>query len=613
MELLCKASGRVVMKAGIAAALWLCSSQGAAQGPPRCSGAQLGQWLGPWDLETEINGGVGATPPRFSEITHAMLLPPPNDGWVLFWCARYCGDVDGVAIPQYQTFLWHQDNQSSVLHVAMPAVSPDPEGSADMFCGTQTFSADGDPVIFGGTDLPTTCADSGHLLHGHKKVWLFQNANSLREWVSNPTNMLRERWYGSAILLPDGRILVTANAALPFGESPVTGSTREHGTVELDSVGTPFVNWDTNSATKNFVNWRLIANCDKDLAPDSGIVDLPGYAQLHVLLGGNVLCVGIGRPGFQDTHSAVLDFNACPTDEDEEVERWIVGPDLSISLQPQLEGSPSLHVVNAATNHEWVWSISGGEVADDCDDDPTETVLLLEDPDATTEWEADAALNVGRLSSNAVLGSDGALFVLGGLDDACAAALEPERYRPPQVFSTGNTTTWELMCPEEYQRAYHSWALLLPDGSILSGGGIGCPPGDCFGPSSQSLEVYKPPYLFQGGRPDIVDWPDPLPSPHVDEPFSLQVVLPAHTSTGGEFRVALLQPGAVTHAFNTNQRYVVLAHDSVTMSTYPNPTTVAVTIPNRNATPPGWYMLVVVSSAGVPSSAKWLKILPPLT
>jgi hypothetical protein len=199
--------------------------------------------------------------------------------------------------------------------------------------------------------------------------------------------------------------------------------------------------------------------------------------------------------------------------------------------------------------------------------------------------------------------------VFGGLEVNCGIVHTPERLRPPFLFETGNTSTWEPMCPQEDLRAYHSWALVMPDGSILSGGGKGHPSGHPFGLNSQSIEVFKPPYLFGGARPQIVNWPDPLPSPENGDQLDLEVVLPG--TLLDEFRVALLQPAAVTHSFNANQRYVVLElAETPSLQTPPAETDVSVVIPDAFAAPPGWYMLVVVSSAGVPSIAKWLKILP---
>ena len=66
-------------------------------------------------------------------------------------------------------------------------------------------------------------------------------------------------------------------------------------------------------------------------------------------------------------------------------------------------------------------------------------------------------------------------------------------------------------------------------------------------------------------------------------------------------RAVLMAPGSVTHHFDMHQRYVALEFAAV------DETQGLVTMP-RNATyaPPGYYMLILVTSGGVPSVATWI-------
>ena len=60
----------------------------------------------------------------------------------------------------------------------------------------------------------------------------------------------------------------------------------------------------------------------------------------------------------------------------------------------------------------------------------------------------------------------------------------------------------------------------------------------------------------------------------------------------------LIRPSAVTHSSDSEQRSVDLAVNGSQL-----------TVPaNHNLTPPGWYMLFVRDSAGVPSVAKWVQV-----
>jgi hypothetical protein len=67
-------------------------------------------------------------------------------------------------------------------------------------------------------------------------------------------------------------------------------------------------------------------------------------------------------------------------------------------------------------------------------------------------------------------------------------------------------------------------------------------------------------------------------------------------------KVALVRLGAVTHSNNMEQRYVPLAFTA-------NATTITATAPaNANVAPPGFYMLFVIDTNGVPSIATMVKV-----
>ena len=67
-------------------------------------------------------------------------------------------------------------------------------------------------------------------------------------------------------------------------------------------------------------------------------------------------------------------------------------------------------------------------------------------------------------------------------------------------------------------------------------------------------------------------------------------------------RVSLIRLGAVTHAFDENQRFTRLAFTA-------NATGLTVTVPNsRNRVPPGHYMVFILNGADVPSVAKIVRI-----
>src|SRR5258707_353138 len=78
-----------------------------------------------------------------------------------------------------------------------------------------------------------------------------------------------------------------------------------------------------------------------------------------------------------------------------------------------------------------------------------------------------------------------------GFDTSTSPVLPTEMWDP----ATGQFT---VMASIAVYRGYHSTALLLADGRVLSAGG------NVGGPNAQ---VFSPPYLFAGARPSIASTP----------------------------------------------------------------------------------------------------------
>ena len=150
-------------------------------------------------------------------------------------------------------------------------------------------------------------------------------------------------------------------------------------------------------------------------------------------------------------------------------------------------------------------------------------------------------------------------------------------------------------------RQYHSTALLLPDGRVLSSGGGICGACDSQGYLAKNAEVFSPPYLFQkdgsgalATRPTITSAPG---SVAYNTAFTINT--PAASSIG---KVALVRLGAVTHSVNMEQRYVPLSFTAGSGN-------LTATAPlNANIAPPGYYMLFVIGTDGVPSVANMVRV-----
>jgi hypothetical protein len=155
------------------------------------------------------------------------------------------------------------------------------------------------------------------------------------------------------------------------------------------------------------------------------------------------------------------------------------------------------------------------------------------------------------------------------------------------------------MAKEDTDRCYHSTAVLLPDGRVLSaGGGEYRPDSVNDNPLDQSHsdgQIYSPPYLCQGGqRPDIMKAPDKV---GYGQTFDVG------TSNPGQIdMVTWVRLSSVTHSFNANQRINFLTFVR-------NAKTLTVTAPPKaNVCPPGHYMLFVLDKNKIPSIAKIINI-----
>lgn len=145
-------------------------------------------------------------------------------------------------------------------------------------------------------------------------------------------------------------------------------------------------------------------------------------------------------------------------------------------------------------------------------------------------------------------------------------------------------------------RLYHSAAILLPDGSVLTGGGGQVGPVD-----ELNAEIYYSYYLYlnEGSgrpapRPTIVSAPSALT---LGQQFSMTV-----GSNDQILYISLIRMGFTTHNFDSEQRRIpvhfVQNGAAITASLTNSP----------ESTPPGYYMLFAFNKAGTPSMAKIVSV-----
>ncbi|MGA9520771.1 MAG: galactose oxidase early set domain-containing protein, partial [Myxococcaceae bacterium] len=176
---------------------------------------------------------------------------------------------------------------------------------------------------------------------------------------------------------------------------------------------------------------------------------------------------------------------------------------------------------------------------------------------------------------------DGTVLVTGGSsgagkNDLSSPVLSTELWDPV-------TETFTVLARNKVFRGYHSSALLLPDGRVISGGG-----------DFANFEIFSPPYLFRGERPRITATADGIAW---GQQFKIYTPDAASIS-----KVTLMKIGSSTHAFNVGQRI----HD---LSFTRGGGVLNVTAPaSRIEAQPGHFMLFILNEAGVPSMASIVQL-----
>jgi Domain of unknown function (DUF1929) len=211
---------------------------------------------------------------------------------------------------------------------------------------------------------------------------------------------------------------------------------------------------------------------------------------------------------------------------------------------------------------------------------------VLDMTQPSPDWREVASMAFPRTYATMVLLPDGNVFVEGGGQTTAATDLSGA-VLPAEIWSPA-TETWTTAASMTTPRLYHSAALLMPDGRVLVAGGGRF--NSASEPTDQpSAEYYLPPYFFKGARPTITSAPSTV---QFSQTFFVQT--PDGSQIGG---VVLMRIGSVTHNFNMSQNYVPLTFQVVAGG-------LNVQAPaSGNLAPPGYYMLFIVNTKGVPSVA----------
>ena len=336
------------------------------------------------------------------------------------------------------------------------------------------------------------------------------------------------RWYPTVTSLPDGRMLVSSGAINCEG---------------CNATVPEIYNPKTNS-------WTQLT---------SASLNIPIYPHMFVLGDGRVLNTGSYE---LPVPTRALDINAQSWTT---VNSTVVDADSAVMYLPG-----KILKSGTSANSDSPYKTAAA------------TAYVMDTTQSSPSWRAVSPMAFARSYHNLTVLPDGNVLVTGGEGttnpfDQSTAVYAAEMWSP-------TAETFTTLSSMQVARVYHSTAVLLPDGRVLSGGS-----GEYGSGSIDQLnaEIYSPPYLFKGPRPTLTSAPSSLT---YGAQFAVQTPDAANIAS-----VSLIRLSSVTHAFNENQRFIPLSFT-------PSVGSLNVQAPaNANLAPPGYYMLFLVNNAGVPS------------
>ena len=322
-------------------------------------------------------------------------------------------------------------------------------------------------------------------------------------------------------------------------------------------------------------NWTVVRGADKDFSQL--------YPSLHLLPGGEYFYSRTGWNPQSGTDAAKLVFTGTNAGT------WTDGSPMQ--FPDRQEGAAVVLIDASMTPPAPRILVAGGGVTGTNNPQSAEII------DVTTlapvpAWTRRADMSHKRTNVNGVVLPDGTVLVVGGQRNGKWAG------NPDPVFATEiydpDADTWTPTAPLNFPKQYHSIAVLLPDGA-------------CSRPaaSTRRWAARRPRPAHDGGLQSAVSVQGSASGGDGGAGHDgLRGHVHDHDARRPGHRVGRARaPGAMTHHTDGGQRYVRLgiagaAAGSITVNTPAD----------GRVAPPGFYMLFVVNTAGVPSVARWVRL-----
>jgi hypothetical protein len=513
----------------------------------------------------------------------------------------------------------------------------------DVFCAGHVQLANGNVLILGGTKAYPPPPKPGELpsteYKGENGSWIFNIRTEKYEEVewnhgkpnqpAEPGPLLNGAWYPSATVLGNGDVI--AFGGLKENGAGATSTNFFIDPANPESKGDKPNQWvGFSSEIQQTYNWFWGLYPSMILTADGRLF----YDGSHVF--GN----GIEGSKQAPSGSSVYDFWCTPgkSQKEEEEESGLpieevpheTNPNATVKGPngefPRVKDTPGLlhpdqrdqsaSLLLPPAQSQKVMIMGGGNTYEP-NTPATASTQEINLSEASPHWTSGPDLPAGQAESgmestgqgkmyiSAVALPDGSVLETGG-------SLYPrtDNVREASIFNP-STNSFTPVASDPVGRNYHSEAVLLPDGRVLTLGSNPANPVTGEESFETRLSIYEPPYLFKGPRPVLTAIDGE--ANHLEGSlnrtkqweYGSEHTL-GYSSSLPITSAVLIRPAAVTHSSDPNQREVALP---ITANAGGGTLKVALTS-NPNIAPPGYYMVFLVDSEGVPAVAQWVHVGP---
>ncbi|KAI8906059.1 hypothetical protein EDD86DRAFT_229118 [Gorgonomyces haynaldii] len=461
------------------------------------------------------------------------------------------------------------------------------------FCAGHAQLPNGSIFVAGG-DNQSDPLNKGFYVNGRRgrRIYNPSSGGTPGQWTILP-DMTSERWYPTVLTLADGSVLI------------VGGNTKNLDFDHLTDENNPtYEYWPPKQGTwpkrLDLLVWAFPHHM---------------YPITYQLPSGKIMIFASNKTILIDQNDNVVNL-----------------PDM-----PQMDHSPWIypHTPTAAVlpmtlknNYSFVMQVCGGSKLSSKDASPMCWRLNADDPNPT--WTQVKDMPAPRLMPDVVLLPDGKMLYVNGLKWGQAGGNAGQvQYARDPVYQADlydpETDTWTTLASATQKRLYHSGALLLESGHVVTTGSEMDNYDDFYGPNSVSLqrtcmptidnmtaiqvtqktcaspfnlniERFTPPYLQMGERPVITNAPATLTHGSV---FQVDI----QGGAANVDRVTFIRYTTTTHSTNTDQRFIELKIVAR------NQNSLFVQAPeNKNIAIVGNWFLWALDKKGVPSVAKTINL-----